>query len=437
MGYHYNEAMWKTAAFLVAFLCAAHAEVHQMTLRQAVGMAVKQNPDIALARLDEENARQAVRVAKDPFAPRVTVGSGLAYSNGFPMSIEGSAPSIVQAHASQYLFNRPQSFAVAQAKEDVRGAGIGVAGKRDEVAYRTAGLYLDAERAARVGELARKDAASLEKVLETVQALVQEGRALPLAGKQAVFQVARARQIAEELDAERETAETALALVLGFSADDRVHPVEEQRPAPALPPSEEQAIQSAMESNKDLRKLQSQIASKGLEARGHNAARLPRVDLVAQYGLFAKFNNYEQYFTKFQRNNGQIGLSFQLPLFTGPGVGAQLAQTQADITHLRIELNNTRNRVSSDLQKSFRDVKKAETAAEVARLDLEVAREQLSVYLAQMQEGRAGLRQVEEARILENDKWIAFYDAQYAMEKARWNVLRLTGDLVAQLEALP
>jgi len=437
MGYHYNEAMWKTAAFLVAFLCAAHAEVHQMTLRQAVGMAVKQNPDIALARLDEENARQAVRVAKDPFAPRVTVGSGLAYSNGFPMSIEGSAPSIVQAHASQYLFNRPQSFAVAQAKEDVRGAGIGVAGKRDEVAYRTAGLYLDAERAARVGELARKDAASLEKVLETVQALVQEGRALPLAGKQAAFQVARARQIAEELDAERETAETALALVLGFSADDRVHPVEEQRPAPALPQTEEQAIQSAMESNKDLRKLQSQIASKGLEARGHNAARLPRVDLVAQYGLFAKFNNYEQYFTKFQRNNGQIGLSFQLPLFTGPGVGAQLAQTQADITHLRIELNNTRNRVSSDLQKSFRDVKKAETAAEVARLDLEVAREQLSVYLAQMQEGRAGLRQVEEARILENDKWIAFYDAQYAMEKARWNVLRLTGDLVAQLEALP
>ena len=437
MGYHYNEAMWKTAAFLVAFLCAAHAEVHQMTLRQAVGMAVKQNPDIALARLDEENARQAVRVAKDPFAPRVTVGSGLAYSNGFPMSIEGSAPSIVQAHASQYLFNRPQSFAVAQAKEDVRGAGIGVAGKRDEVAYRTAGLYLDAERAARVGELARKDAASLEKVLETVQALVQEGRALPLAGKQAAFQVARARQITEELEAERETSETALALVLGFSADDRVHPVEEQRPAPALPPSEEQAIQSAMESNKDLRKLQSQIASKGLEARGHNAARLPRVDLVAQYGLFAKFNNYEQYFTKFQRNNGQIGLSFQLPLFTGPGVGAQLAQTQADITHLRIELNNTRNRVSSDLQKSFRDVKKAETAAEVARLDLEVAREQLSVYLAQMQEGRAGLRQVEEARILENDKWIAFYDAQYAMEKARWNVLRLTGDLVAQLEALP
>src|SRR5215813_3524930 len=101
------------------FLCVIpflHAEVRPMTLRQAVELSLKQNPDIALARLDEEKARQAVRVARDPFTPRITVGSGLAYSNGFPMSIEGSAPSIVQATATQYLFNRQQSFVVAQAK---------------------------------------------------------------------------------------------------------------------------------------------------------------------------------------------------------------------------------------------------------------------------------------------------------------------------------
>ena len=62
-----------------------------------------------------------------------------------------------------------------------------------------------------------------------MQAQVQEGRALPLAEKQAAFQVARARQMAEELESERATAETALAMALGFPAEDRVHPVEEQR----------------------------------------------------------------------------------------------------------------------------------------------------------------------------------------------------------------
>ena len=408
-----------------------------MTLRQAVELAMKQNPDVALARLDAEKARQAIRVARDPFTPRLTVGSGLAYSNGFPLSIEGSAPSIVQAQAAQYLFNRPQSYAVAQARENARGASLGVAGKRDEVGYRIASLFLDAERAGRVGDLARKDADSQGKVLDTVTAQVQEGRALPLTQKTAAYQLAAARELADNLDADRETAETALAIALGFSAEDRVVPAPDPRPAPALPASEAQAIETALSSNMDLRRLESQVSAKQLELRGARAARLPRIDLVAQYGLFAKFNHYEDYFRSFQRNNGEIGVAVQLPVLTGPGVSAQSAQAQTDIARLRIELANTRNRLSADLQQSFRDTKKAETAAEVARLDLEVAREQLSVDLAQMQEGRLALRDVEEARIVENRKWIAFYDAQYTVERARWNVLRLTGELVPSIEKMP
>ncbi len=408
-----------------------------MTLRQAVELALRQNPDLALSRLEEDKARQSVRVARDPFFPRVVVGSGLAKSWGFPMSIEGSAPSVMQANVIADVFNRPQNYQIAQAKENVRGASLAAAGKREDVAYRVASLFLDVERAARVGELARKDAESQQKVLDTVRAQVQEGRALPLAEKTAALNVARARQIAEGLDDDRIAAETALAIGVGLTADDRIQAVQEQRPAPPLPSSADRAVETAVESNRDLRRLESQIASKQLEVRGARAARLPRVDLVAQYGMLARFNNYDQFFRAFQRNNGQLGISFQVPLLAGPGVSAQSAMAQADITRLKIELANTRNRLESDLQQAFRDVRKAESAAEVARLDLDVAREQLSVFLAQMQEGRLGLRQVEEARLTENQKWIAFYDAQFAVEKVRWNVLRLTGKLVPSIQSLP
>jgi len=418
-----------TAVLLLLASILARAEDHTLTLRQAIDLTTRQNPDLALARLDEVKARAAVRMARDPFLPRVTVGSGLAYSNGFPMSIEGAAPSVMQAAAQQYLFNRPQSYQIAQAKEDARGAAIAVADKRDEIVFRTASLYLDAERAARIGGLARKSVEDRQAILDVVHAQVSEGRALPVAEKQAMLSLARARQLTEDLDDARATAETALAIALGFPAEDRVHAVAEERPAPPLPASEESAIPAAIESNPGLRQIESQIASKQLELRGEKAARLPRADLVAQYAMLAKFNNYAEFFNHFQRNNGEIGVAFQVPLFR-PGVGSQTAETEVDLSHLRIELANARNRLASDLQQSFRAVKKAETAAEVARLDLEVAREQLSVDLAQLQEGRLGLGLVEEARLAENDKWIAFYDAQYALEKARWNVLRLTGALV-------
>jgi outer membrane protein TolC len=212
--------------------------------------------------------------------------------------------------------------------------------------------------------------------------------------------------------------------------------VEQDRPLPSLPTSEEQAIQTALDSNTGLRQFQSQVLSKELERRGEKAARLPRVDLVAQYGMLARFNNYAEFFQKFQRNNVQLGVAFQLPVFS-PGVGAQVSQTDADLNHLRVELASARNRITADIMQAFRDVKKSETGANVARLDLEVARAQLDVTLAQMQEGRAPLRQVEEARLLENDKWIAFYDAQFTVEKARWNVLRVTGSFMPAIAALP
>ena len=424
-----------TVSFLV-LAAVAHAEVHSLTLRQTIELAVRQNPDVTLVRLDEQKARAAIRAARDPFLPRVTAGSGLAYTNGFPMSIEGSAPSIVQAVAQQFVFNRPQSLEVARAKENARGAAIAVVGKRDEVVYRAAVLYLDAERAARVGALTRTAIERQQAVLDSIRAQVTEGRALPIAQKQAELALARDRQAAESVDDEQATAETDLALALGFPAEDRVRAVVQERPAPALPDSEQQAAEAAIAANSELRRLESQIAAKQLELRGASAVRLPRADLVAQYAVLGKFNNYTQYFSHFQRNNGEIGVSFQVPIFV-PGVGSATAQSQADLSRLRIELANTRNRIVSDLADSLRSARRAQTAADVARLDLEVAREQLSVNLAQFQEGRQTMRQVDEARLAENDRWIVFYDAQYAVEKAHWNVLRVNGSLLDSAAKLP
>ena len=354
-------------------LCAAGlcAEVHTLTLRQAVDRALQQNPEIAMARLDEVKALAAVRVQKDPFAPHVYFGSGLAYTNGFPMSIEGAAPSVVQGRASQYLFNRQQSYVVAETKEEARGAGIAATSKQDDVAFRTSSLYLDAERAGRASEMARKEVESLEKVLTTVQSRVEEGRELPIESKRAELNLARARQLADALEADRETAQTSLAMVLGYSAEDRVRPAAEERPAPPLPASEDAAVESALGSSKELRRLESQIAVKGLEGRAAKAARLPRVDLVAQYGLFATFNHYQDYFLKYQRNNGEIGVSFLVPLLAGPGVRGAAEQSDADAARLRIQLADTRNQIAADTRQSYREMRKAEAPRDVARLDLE------------------------------------------------------------------
>ena len=80
------------AALLAACCCALFAEVHKYTLKESVDRAVRQSPDILMARFDEAKAVENVLQVKDPFTPKLVVGSGLAYTSGFPMSIEGLRP---------------------------------------------------------------------------------------------------------------------------------------------------------------------------------------------------------------------------------------------------------------------------------------------------------------------------------------------------------
>jgi hypothetical protein len=78
-------------------------------------------------------------------------------------------------------------------------------------------------------------------------------------------------------------------------------------------------------------------------------------------------------------------------------------------------------------------LQKATSAQNVARLDLDYTRDHVSLLLAQLGEGRATQQQVDNARLTEQEKWIAFYDAQHAVEAARLDVLRQTGTLLAAL----
>lgn len=421
--------------FLFLGACACAAEVRTLTLRQAVDLALKQSPDVLLARLDEVKMEQAVKLARDPFIPKVFAGSGLAYSSGLPMSIEGATPSIFQASAVGSVFNKPQSYRVAAAKQNLRGAAFDSAAKQRDVVYRTAELYVEAQRAAQMAVVAGPEAKALEAVLDTVRARVGEGRDLPVELRRAELNVARARYRGRVLEANMRSTGSALAVVLGLDPAEEVRAADSEINASGyvMPESADEAVKKALADNRELRALQARLLAKGFDVRAAQAERLPKFNLVAQYALLAEYNNYSEFFKTFQRNNGQLGVSVVVPILNGPAVAAATAQAEAEAAQLRTQFRVLRQRIDVDTRRAYEDAQLTQTALEIARADLDVAREQVSIVLAQMQEGRTPLRQVEEARVAETDKWIALYDARANLAKARLALLRQTGEL---LEAL-
>jgi outer membrane protein TolC len=418
--------------FLLCTALCASAEVRTLTLRQALDLALSQNPDLLLARLDQNKAREQVTVVRDAFVPKIFGGSGAAWTSGFPTSIEGNAPAIFQAKTQMALFDRPQSYQVAQANEAVRGADIDVNMKQDEAAYRVAALFLDAEQTSRSLGQAQQQAESLVRVRDLQDARVAEGRELPIESKKANLAVLKARQRVEQLTADLIGSETALAQVLGMGPDDRVRAAQEERAGLAMPESEERSIENALDSSRELKKLESNLQIKTLEIKGYQAQKLPKINLVAQYSLLAKYI-YQDYFARFRHNNWELGASFEIPLLVGRAATAYASQAEADVAKLRIEVARTRSRITADLRRAYQEIRRAETARDVARADLDLAREQLDIDLAQMDEGRVPLAKVEEDRAAENEKWLAYYSSQHALERARLDVLRQSGTLLAAL----
>jgi outer membrane protein TolC len=421
-----------TVALLIC-TCCLFAETKTMTLREALNLALAQNPDLLLARLDQQKARAQVTLARDPFQPKVFAGSGAAWTSGFPASIDGSAPAIVQVKTQMALFDQPQRYQIAEANENLRGAAIDSTRRQDEVAYRVAALFLDAERAARSVAAAQREIENLARVFDLVKVRVDEGRELPIASKRADLALRGARRTADSLTLDQVQAETSLAVVLGLKPDDRVRAAEEEHPGLAVPTSEQDAIATVLENNPELKRFESSMQAKELEIKSYKAQRLPKVNLIAQGEVFAKYY-YQNYFATFQRFSGQFGASIDVPVLAGRSARAYISQAEADIEKLRIQTDQTRARITADVRRSFQEVKRAESGRDFAREDLDVTRDQVSVDLAQYDEGRLPMAAVEQARALEQEKWLAYYDAQHAVEVARLNVLRDTGTLLAALK---
>jgi outer membrane protein TolC len=404
-----------------------------MTLKEAVDLALRQNPDLLLARLDEQKAALGVEAIREPLAPRLVVGSGLAYTTGFPMTIDGSAPAVVQARAIRSLYDPQRGYHMAQAREMVRGAALGTAQAREDVALRTAVLFLDLERAVKSREIAARQLEHQRRIEAAVRLRVEEGRELAVEGKRAAVNVARARQRVQSLEGEARTLGQALAQVLGLEPGSTVAPAGEERMELSAPESEEDAVEASLRENPEIRRLESLEAAKALEAKGHRAAKRPRVDLVAQYGLLARFNNYDDFYLKFQRHNGQFGAAIQVPLFANAADEARAAQAEVEARRVRLTIASVRSRIEADTRAAWQKAAEAGMAREVARLDLDAAREQVSVTLAQYEEGRASARQVEEARLAEEERWHGWHEARYQIEKARLELLKQTNALSAAL----
>jgi outer membrane protein TolC len=187
-------------------------------------------------------------------------------------------------------------------------------------------------------------------------------------------------------------------------------------------------IASAMQNNTELRLAQSDVQAKEFRLTGEKRGYWPTLELVSVYSLLGKFNNYALYFNHFQRNNYNLGIQAQVPIFS-PSTRASVALAQTNLLAAKASFSSKQNQVSSDVRRKTRRVRETDAGKEVARLELQLVQQDLAQLQARFEEGKESLQVVEKARLDENEKWMALLDATFQRQQAQLDLLKTAGQL--------
>lgn len=193
-----------------------------LTLREAVRLALARGPEVYLAQAAAARAAEALRETRSANLPQIVTGTGLAYNNGFPLSIEGAAPSIVQLGVSQSIFSKKNKSLILEAESGSLASHAGADGVRNDLVAKTILLYSELHRARLAVPNLEKQVVTAANNLPIIEALLEAGKARPLDRTQAKVAAANLDQ---QLLIARERvrlAETGLRELTGIPEGDKI-----------------------------------------------------------------------------------------------------------------------------------------------------------------------------------------------------------------------
>src|SRR5215467_10020390 len=164
-----------------------------LPFRTAIELALRNSAANAAALADVQRAQATVAQAKDFYIPQVVVGSGLGYSHGFPLTLEGAAPSIFNVNVQGGLFNLAQRENIRAAKSDMELAQAQAADRRNEVIMETALDYMQLDILDSSLSVQREQQEAANKLQDVVRQRVDAGLDSQVELTRAKLVVARTR----------------------------------------------------------------------------------------------------------------------------------------------------------------------------------------------------------------------------------------------------
>ncbi|HYL09852.1 MAG TPA: TolC family protein [Candidatus Acidoferrales bacterium] len=398
-----------------------------MPLKHAVELALSHSAVAAMASADERKADAAYREARNAYVPQFVLGSGLGKSWGFPLSLEGAAPSVLNFNTQSALFNPSLQQFMHAAHTEITSAKLQAKDRREQVVQDTVLSYLELTRWQQQIEQLRQEEADSLRTEQAVEARIKEGVDSATERTKAKLVTARAKLRIAEAQGSADVLRLKLANLTGLPAS-TIEIVADSIPSLPSVEADDDAAARAAASNPSVKSAEEHALAQQLRARGEHRALWPSIDFAGQYALLSKYNNYDQFFTTFERHNGTVGVVMRLP-FLNFSQKARAEGADADAIKAKQEARAAKDQVSAETLRLQRSVQQLAAAREVADLEYQVAQSGLEAAQTRVQANTGTFHEVEDARTQARERRNAMMDVDLQLSRARISLLRATGDL--------
>lgn len=401
---------------ILGFSCLG--QVQNLTLQEAIDLALKNNPGVDAARLNALASAQTPIQARSALLPQVdggftAVGAPTRTNIGIgQLQAPGIEPrTAVGASVSQLLtdFGRTNQLvkgATARAHAEEQLAR----GSRNEIVLQVTQAYLAALRADSIARVAKQTVDARNTVLEQIQALAASQLKSELDVKFAQVSVTEAALVLTTAQNDRNAADANLAVALGMKGPQHFE-------LSSIPSSSDsvydpdQLIQEAILKNPEAEQRRYILDAALRNAEAEAKLRYPTITALGTLGLIPTHSAQifrDQYVAG--------GVNISIPIFTGKRITARRAEAEYRAQSAQRTLKDTENKVARNVAVTLINIGTAGERVKLTTSLIEQAKDALDLAQLRYDLGLSSIVELTQAQLAHVNAEIQRATSEYDLD---------------------
>jgi len=414
----------------------APTQVLRLTLDQAVGLALKQNPTAQVAILQASQSEQDKNIARADLLPQgnakisdeaqkvnlLAQFGGKTPFPGFPKTLGpyqvfSAGPSFGTPVFDLTLWRRYQA-----ARDTVGASKANSLSTREQVILLVVSQYIGTLRGMANVQASQSRVDLAQALYDQAADLQKEGVGTGIDTLRANVELQNEKQRLIQAQTDRETSLFALSRLLNLDPRQVIELGDSLSFFDTPQPEVESSIELALAERQEWKALESQIKAAEYQKKASQGSRLPSLRFDGNFAYVGTSSNTTLPTYTYQA-------SVNMPLFTGGRIHAEIVRADLEIKKLDRQKDDLRNQIALDVKTALLNLQSARNEVQVANLGVQLSKEEVDQARDRFKAGVANnieVIQAQDSLARANDNQIA---ALYRFNQARADLARSIGQM--------